>query len=79
MENVAFALLFFVSPALAQEPPPFEPPDRELWGQMIQAIGAISMPLSAHQQVQQILQDVEREALARAARRKAQEDAAEKR
>lgn len=42
--------------------------DRELWATMNVAIAETSMPLSAHQRIQQILQNVEKEAAERAAR-----------
>jgi uncharacterized protein YneF (UPF0154 family) len=57
------------SVARAQEMPPI---DRELWQAMSQAFGNISMPLAAHQQIQQIMQGVEQQAM----QRKAQRDAA---
>lgn len=42
--------------------------DRELWATMTGAIAETSMPLSAHQRILQILQNVEKEAAERAAR-----------
>lgn len=51
--------------ASAQEMPPI---DRDLWQAMQQAFANVSMPLQAHQQVQQIMQGVEQQA----AQRKAQ-------
>lgn len=65
LKLLAFVLL--TSPALAQE---YTPPDKELWMQMVQALSQVSMPLSSHQAVQQIVQSVEREAAARAVRSK---------
>lgn len=58
---IASLLVLSSIPAYAQqiEMPPI---DRELWNVMIQAIGNVSMPLPAHQQVQQILQNVEQQA-----------------
>lgn len=47
--------------------------DRELWDGMAQAFGAVSMPLPAHQQVQQIMQNAEREALSRQMQKKSLE------
>ena len=49
------------------------PIDRELWNSLGQNIAGIAMPLSAHQQVQQILVQIE----AAAWRRQAQAKAAE--
>lgn len=63
------ALLLLTTTAVAQ-PATWEPPDEQLWKQMSEAFAGLNMPLAAHQQVQQILQSVEREARARAARAK---------
>lgn len=48
---------------------PYEAPDAGLWAEMKTALGNINATLSAHQQIQQILQSVEREAQIRAARK----------
>jgi hypothetical protein len=69
---LVLCLSLFAVPALAQQQPDLPPIDRDLWTAMSLAFGNISMPLPAHQQVQQILQSVE----AQAAQRKAQRDAA---
>lgn len=58
------ALIFSANVARAQE----LKIDADLWAAMNQAIGSVSMPLQAHQQIQQILAGVQREAQARAAR-----------
>ena len=72
MVRIATIIFLLSATAVAQEPPAgYAPPDEQLWQQMIQAIGNISMPLTAHQQVQQIMQSVEGEAKARAAKAKA--------
>jgi hypothetical protein len=55
--------------ARAQEMPPI---DRDLWQAMQQAFANVSMPLQAHQQIQQIMQGVEQQAAQRKAQ-KAQE------
>jgi hypothetical protein len=68
-------LLFGNAGAIAQE---YTAPDAELWRQMTEALAGISMPLPAHQQVQIILQNVQREAQMRAARAKVAEHAKEK-
>ena len=44
--------------------------DRDLWQGLSQALANISMPLAAHQQAQQIMQNVEQEAVKRAATQK---------
>jgi hypothetical protein len=50
---------------MAQAPAqPYFPPDAELWRQMKEAFGTISMPLAAHQQVLQIMTNVEQQARA---------------
>jgi hypothetical protein len=53
------------------------PIDRDLWQVMQQAMGNVSMPLTAHQQVQQVqqvMQNVEKEAM----QQKVAKDAASK-
>lgn len=56
---LAAALLALTIPAYAQE---FAPPDEALWRAMTEAFAKIAMPLDAHQQVQQIMRNVEAEA-----------------
>lgn len=60
------AVLLRPSVALAQ---PYAAPEQDLWTEMKMAISNVPMALSSHQQVQQILQQVEREAQVRAARK----------
>lgn len=67
--KVLFALLLLTSAAWAQEPT-YHPPDQELWQQMSQAFSQINMPLTSHQQVQQIMMNVQAEAAKRAAAQK---------
>jgi len=69
MKLLSLILLALGSPAFAQQPE-LPPIDRELWSAMAQALGNVSMPLPAHKQVQQIMQNVEQEA----AHRKASKD-----
>jgi hypothetical protein len=54
------ALLLTVSPALAQD---YAPPSRDLWNQMVQALQQLPMSATAHQQMSQILQGVQAQAL----------------
>lgn len=61
----AAVLATFSSAAMAQQAVVI---DRELWATMTGAIAETSMPLSAHQRILQILQNVEKEAAERAAR-----------
>jgi hypothetical protein len=68
----ALLILLVATPAFAQQAD-MPPIDRDLWQAMQQAFSNISMPLPAHQQVQQIMQGVEQQA----AQRKAQKDAAQ--
>jgi hypothetical protein len=69
MRRLAIAFILLSSAAHAQEMPPI---DRDLWQAMGSAISNLSMPLSSHEQAQQIIANVERQA----AQRKAQKDAA---
>ncbi len=58
-------------PSQAQQAAPFAPvADRELWEAMTRAFADVPMSLGAHQQVQQIMANVQREAAMRAARAK---------
>jgi hypothetical protein len=76
MKRIAFVAMLvwwlgmMVAASRSQDMPPI---DRDLWQAMTQAFANISMPLSAHQQVQQIMQGVEQQA----AQRKSQRDAAQ--
>lgn len=68
MKHILFiASLVASGTAFAQE---FAPPDKELWDLLARELGNINMTLPAHQQVQQLLQNVQREAQMRAARAK---------
>lgn len=66
MKYLVAAFLMFATPALAQQPG-YAPPDAELWGLLGKALDDIPMSMSAHQQVQLILANVQREAMIRAA------------
>jgi hypothetical protein len=68
MRYLGIVAILFSLPAAAQEMPPI---DRDLWQALSQGLAAISMPLAAHQQAQQIIQGIEAEA----AKRKIQKDA----
>jgi hypothetical protein len=59
-------------PVQAQDAGVYAPPDEELWRNMSQAFANISMPAQAHQQVQAIMQQVEREAKQRAVKKAAE-------
>ena len=61
---VAAAVIAAV-PARAQQPA-FAPPDEQLWRQMSEAFSQLSMPMQTHQQVQQIMLNVEQQAQVRA-------------
>ena len=65
MRIFAFVLLLVTS-AYAQQPA-YAPPDRELWDAMIRALSEVPMSVSAHQQVQRLLGDIQREAQMREA------------
>lgn len=68
MRSVIVALTLLASTvALAQD---YAAPSAALWNQMVQAIQGVSMPLTAHQQVNQIMQGVQQQALQEAAARK---------
>jgi hypothetical protein len=68
--KILLALLFLIVPAYAQESRPYAPPEQELWQQMITALQGVSMPLQAHQQVQQILRAIEQQAMQQQMRKK---------
>jgi hypothetical protein len=71
--SVIFSALI-LTPAPAQNIPsgPAAPTtltiDRDLWTNMATAIAGLSMPLATHQQIQQIMREIEREATTRALR-----------
>lgn len=68
-------LLFIIAliplSANAQPVSPYAAPDRELWDLMSKAFDDIPMSMSAHQQIQAIVANVQREAQMREARAKA--------
>lgn len=66
----ACAILALGGPAVAQPAPPFTPPDAELWGLMVRALHELPVSLGAHQGIDQILANIQREAMMRAARAK---------
>lgn len=61
-------LLLSATSVLAQER--WAPPDQDLWNTMVRALHDLPMSLSAHQGVDQILQQIQREAQTRALRAK---------
>ncbi len=65
-----FAMLISIWFAVSARAQEYSAPDAELWRQMGETIATVSMPLSAHQQVQRIMQNVQQEAAMRAARAK---------
>jgi hypothetical protein len=69
---IAAVLTALSGMAVAQQPE-MPPVDRDLWQAMQQAFSNLSMPLQAHQQIQNIMQGVEQQAM----QRKAQRDAAQ--
>lgn len=70
---IAIAIvLVSIFPALAQPAQPYTAPDAELWSVMVRAFGDVPMSLPAHQQVQQIIANVQHEAQMREARAKAE-------
>lgn len=80
LRNLMVLVSLIALPAVAQQP--YAAPDADLWRQMKDAFATLSMPLSAHHQVQQILQNVEQQARVKAAQaeseRKAKQPAPEK-
>lgn len=73
------AFLVASSQAFAQQPTPFAPvSDRDLWEAMNRAFAELPISLTAHQQIQQIMANVQREAQVREARAKAEAAKAEK-
>ena len=71
--TVLAVLLIASLPTQAQEPPTYAPPDQELWLSLRAALADVAMSLPSHQQILNILKNVEREAQMRAARAKARE------
>lgn len=72
--NLRYFMLGFIlvaAPAYAQSAQPFSPPDAELWSAMAKAISDVPMSLTAHQQIQQLLQNVQTEARTRELRAQA--------
>jgi hypothetical protein len=61
MKRLIFALVMFASPAYAQQPQFYPVADRDLWEAMVKALDDIPMTLSAHQQVHQIMTNVQTE------------------
>lgn len=66
LNRVGALILLSVVAASAQER--FVPPDQELWGAMVRALHDLPMSMPAHQGVDQILQQIQREAQGRALR-----------
>lgn len=64
---IVLALLAYSSSARAQD---FVPPDKDLWEAMKNALSEVEASVKAHQRIANIVQSVEREAQARAARQK---------
>lgn len=71
MRCIAFAAMFLalILPATAQQANFAPISDRDLWDAMVKAIGDVPMSLTAHQQVQRILAEAQREALIRDSKR----------
>jgi hypothetical protein len=67
MKRISLALLLLATSAIAQPmpPPSYVAPDRDLWETMSQALAEIPASARAHQQIQNILQTIQREAYAR--------------
>lgn len=67
----ALAVIVVIAAALtgaqAQQARTYAPPDRELWDAMVRALSEVPMSISAHQNVQRILSDIQREAQTREA------------
>ena len=60
---LVFSFLLLGTPTFAQDA--YTPPDKDLWASMAQAFASVAMPLAAHQQIQSIMANVQREAAAR--------------
>lgn len=67
---LAFMMLALASAAHAQPAPSPTTIDPQLWAEMLNAIGNVSMPAPAHQQLQAIIASVQREAQQREERAK---------
>lgn len=65
----AIALALVVAPVQAQQA--YTPPDADLWQAMAKAFSDLPISLTAHQQIQQIMANVQREAQARAEKKDA--------
>jgi hypothetical protein len=66
-------LLSLVNYAMAQPAQRYAPPDEDLWNAMVRALqDRVNAPAAAHQVIQQILADVQREAQMRETRAKAE-------
>jgi len=63
MKRISCIFLLLATPVFAQTP--YVPPDRDLWETMTQALGEVPASARAHQQIQTILQTIQREAQAR--------------
>ncbi len=70
MKSLA-VMLFLITPYAAHAQQQFAAPDRELWEVMAKALSDVPMSLSAHQQIQAILNNVQREASIRKAKAEA--------
>lgn len=68
IRRIAIVLCLTTSPAFSQE---FVPLDQQLWAQLSLSLTKLSMPLEAHQQVQQMLAEYEKRAQENAAKAKA--------
>lgn len=68
IRRIAIVLCLTTSPAFSQE---FAPLDQQLWTQLSLSLTKLSMPLEAHQQVQQMLAEYEKRAQEDAAKAKA--------
>lgn len=58
--------------AIAQPAASYTPPDAELWGILAKAIDDIPMSMGAHQQIQQLMANVQQEARNRVVRAEAE-------
>lgn len=71
MRALVFLLTITIaSPCLAQPAPPFAPiADRDLWEAMQRAFAELPVSLAAHQQIQRVMTEVQKEAQSRQARK----------
>ena len=67
---LAAGLIALAVPAWAQD---YAAPDEELWRNLQTALARLSMPLDSHQQIQELMRAIEREAQMRATRKAALE------